>query len=330
MLGSLSRRMSRRVRASNSRSPRCVATVSPGTRPRRSRLSWMARTAVLRGRPGKAHRTACPPSLPRGAPPHPFASRHTAPRPGDVAAASSPTRGSTARRTAAQRRCTSTRARASQPARSAAIAAGSPDHRASAGPAHLDPAEAHLGPLRRWIARAPALISTPRLAPPRALTPARDGAGSPDPSSRTRPACGRAAWKEIVDGSWITGRRARNLVDRTPCGRRGPTGIIRSARRGRDERTAEPPQGGRASRKGSRVLRQEDRPFRKEGVAGRRSHRSRKAPGPLARAGRASQGAHSHSQGWRVPRKGGAAIGSAVSSGACMPGASPVRPPGRM
>ncbi len=122
-----------------------------------------------------------------------------------------------------------------------------------------------------------------------------------------------------VDGSWTTSRRGPNLVDRTPCGHDGRQGIIRPARRGRDERTAVPPQGGRAPRKGSRALRQEGRPFRKGGEAVRRLHRRRKVSDPLARAGRVPQGAHSRPQGWRVPRKGGAATGSAVSSGASLP-----------
>ena len=74
---------------------------------------------------------------------------------------------------------------------------------------------------------------------------------------------------------------------RTPTSR----AIIRSARRGRDERTAVPPQGGRAPRKGSRILRQEGRPFRKGGGVVRRLHRCRKAPDLLARVGGAPQGA---------------------------------------
>lgn len=112
-----------------------------------------------------------------------------------------------------------------------------------------------------------------------------------------------------VDRSWTTSRRGPNLVDSTPCGRWGGQEIIRPARRGRDERTAVPPQGGRAPRKGSRALRQEGWPFRKGGEAVRRSHRRRKVSDPLGRAGRVPKGAHSRPQGWRVPRKGGAATG---------------------
>jgi hypothetical protein len=93
-----------------------------------------------------------------------------------------------------------------------------------------------------------------------------------------------------VDGSWITWSSRPNLVDRTPCGRCPSRAIIQSARRGRDERTAVPPQGGRAPRKGSRILRQEGRPFRKGGVVVRRLHRCRKVPDPLARVGGAPQG----------------------------------------
>ena len=140
-------------------------------------------------------------------------------------------------------------------------------------------------------------------APPR-LTPGRV---TPDGATAGSPRRGR-----VVDGPWITRRRAPNLVDRPPCGPRPRRAIIRSARRGRDERTAVPPQGGRAPRKGSRILRKEGRPFRKGGGAVRRSHRCRKAPGPLARAGGAPQGAPqpparvaSSPQGGRGDRVGG-------------------------
>jgi hypothetical protein len=94
-----------------------------------------------------------------------------------------------------------------------------------------------------------------------------------------------------VDGSWITRQLRPILVDRAPCGHRPRRAIIRSARRGRDYWTAVPPQGGRAPRKGSRILRQEGRPFRKGGGVVRRLHRCRKVPDPLARAGGAPQGA---------------------------------------
>jgi hypothetical protein len=94
-----------------------------------------------------------------------------------------------------------------------------------------------------------------------------------------------------VDRSWITRPLVPNLVDRPPCGSRPRRAIIWTARRGRDERTAVPPQGGRAPRKGSRILRKEGRPFRKGGSAVRRLHRCRKAPDSLARAGGAPQGA---------------------------------------
>ncbi len=169
--------------------------------------------------------------------------------------ARSATRACTAARTAARRPSASTPPRASRPARSAASRAGSTDR---------PPSPAGRG--RSCDTRPATCQRLPR---------------------NTR----RTPHGATVDGSWITRSRRPNLVDRTPCGRRPSRAIIRSARRGRDERTAVPPQGGRAPRKGSRILRQEGRPFRKGGVAVRRLHRCRKVPNPLARVGGAPQGA---------------------------------------
>ena len=141
--------------------------------------------------------------------------------------------------------------------------------------------------------------------PARASRPARSAASSagwPDPgrpphgapaifAERGGPLTPAAPGTAVVDGPWITRALAPNLVDRPPCGRRPARAIIWSARRGRDERTAVPPQGGRVPRKGSRILRKEGRPFRKGGGAVRRLHRCRKVPDPLARVGGAPQGA---------------------------------------
>jgi len=123
------------------------------------------------------------------------------------------------------------------------------------------------------------------------VTPARCDGG---PSARwTSPVAraGHGPGTATVDRSWITRPLVPNLVDRPPCGCRPRRAIIWTARRGRDERTAVPPQGGRAPRKGSRIFRKEGRPFRKGGSAVRRLHRCRKVPDPLARAGGAPQGA---------------------------------------
>jgi hypothetical protein len=156
--------------------------------------------------------------------------------------------------------------------------------------------------------------------PARASRPAPSAASraaSPEPgrprrtSTTTQPTAPRGP-AATVDGPWITRPRVANLVDRSPCRARPRRVIIRSARRGRDERTAVPPQGGRAPRKGSRILRQEGRPFRKGGGAVRRLHRCRKVPDLLARAGGAPQGAPqlparvaSPPQGGRSDRVGG-------------------------
>jgi hypothetical protein len=59
----------------------------------------------------------------------------------------------------------------------------------------------------------------------------------------------------VVDDAWISPDDAPNLVDRCPCAARARRAIIWAARRGRGNRIAGPPQGGRAHRKVSRAHR---------------------------------------------------------------------------
>ena len=162
-----------------------------------------------------------------------------------------------------------------------------------------------------------------RVPPPALLTrrPRREpGAAAGRDTAAPRPP------RRPVDGPWITRRRTANLVDGAPCPR-AP-----------ERRSSPQPEGAVMNgpwcrrkaagfhRKGSRALRQGGRPSAREasrsaGRTGAERRRTRSREREVFRKER-----HSCPQGWRVPRKGGAAIGSAVPSGAFVPCARGLAP----
>ena len=157
-------------------------------------------------------------------------------------------------------------------------------------------------------------------APPRLIGRAGGSASEGAPTAVAWDACPRP-WKPVVDGPWITGSGGPKLVDRTPCGQGRPRAIIRSARRGRDERTAGRRKAAGLLARGAGPSARRVGPSAREakrfdGRTGAARHRARSREREVLRKERRSR-----PQGRRVPRKGGEATGSAVLSGAFVPGA---------
>jgi hypothetical protein len=136
--------------------------------------------------------------------------------------------------------------------------------------------------------------------------PNRPPGGQPSParcSGRAVSSPSRRAWTTLVDGSWISARRDPKLVDRAPCADGSRRAIIWSARRGRGIRIAGPPQGGRALRKVSRVLRKGNRPLAREARDLPADSSSATMTGtPSARTDGEPQGAPVLPQGGRAPQ----------------------------